>query len=113
MLIKGNASVNEEEGKLLLSELYLFEEIRNDIEAENKELWLCFEDEAAYNENEKKLLGMLELSPGRTVVMVMLRNPRSMKRLGNRYKVCADEKLQNNLKYAFGDENVLVREIKK
>ena len=113
VLIKGNASVNEEEGKLLLSELYLFEEIRNDIEAENKELWLCFEDEAAYNENEKKLLGMLELSPGRTVVMVMLRNPRSMKRLGNRYKVCADEKLQNNLKYAFGDENVLVREIKK
>ncbi|MDD6401050.1 MAG: DNA polymerase III subunit alpha [Lachnospiraceae bacterium] len=113
VLIKGNASVNEEEGKLLLSELYLFEEIRNDIEAENKELWLCFEDEAAYNENEKKLLGMLELSPGRTVVMVMLRNPRSMKRLGNRYKVCADEKLQNNLKYSFGDENVLVREIKK
>lgn len=113
VLIKGNASVNEEEGKLLLSELYLFEEIRNDIEAENKELWLCFEDEAAYNENEKKLLGMLELSPGRTVVMVMLRNPRSMKRLGNRYKVCADEKLQNNLKYEFGDENVLVREIKK
>ena len=45
--------------------------------------------------------------------MVMLRNPRSMKRLGNRYKVCADEKLQNNLKYEFGDENVLVREIKK
>jgi len=112
VLIKGNASITEEEGKLLLSEMYSFDEIKLDMEAENKELWICFEDEASYNENEQRFLNILGEHPGRTQVMVMLKNPRSMKRMGNRYKVLANQAILDRLQREWGTENVLIREKK-
>lgn len=113
VLIKGNASVTEEEGKLLLSEMHTFEEIKLDMDAENKELWICFKDESEYNVNEQRFLNILGEYPGRTQVMVMLKNPRSMKRMGNRYKVLAGTAILERLSAEWGADNVLIREKKK
>lgn len=112
VLIKGNASVTEEEGKLLLSEMHTFEEIKLDMDAEDKELWICFNDESEYNLNEQRFLNILGEYPGRTQVMVMLRNPRSMKRMGNRYKVLASSAILERLRAEWGADNVLIREKK-
>ena len=110
VLIKGNATVSETEAKLILSELYTFDDLKKDLNAEKKEVWLCFEDETHYNEAEQKLLGILGNHSGRSNVFVQLKNPRSMKRMGNRFRVLADEALINELSEKFGSENVLVRE---
>ena len=112
VLIKGNATVSETEAKLILSELYTFDDLKKDLNAEKKEVWLCFEDETHYNEAEQKLLGILGNHSGRSNVFVQLKNPRSMKRMGNRFRVLADEALIKELADNFGSENVLVREKK-
>lgn len=113
VLIKGNASVTEEEGKLLLSELHTFDEIKQDMDAEDKELWICFDNEDEYNANEQRFLNILGEYPGRTQVMVMLRNPRSMKRMGNRYKVLANQTILDRLRLEWGNDNVKITERKK
>ncbi len=113
ILIKGNASVTEEEGKLILSELYSFAEIKQDIDAENKELWVRFDDEASFNQAEQDLLGILGNYSGRTIAMVMISNPRSMKRMANKFKVHVCDGLINNLNDRFGKDNVFIRELKK
>ncbi len=113
VLIKGNASVTEEEGKLIMSELYSFEEIKQDMDAENKELWVRFDDETSFNQAEQDLLGILGNYSGRTIAMVMISNPRSMKRMANRFKVHVCDGLINNLNDRFGKDNVFIRELKK
>ncbi len=110
VLIKGNAAVTEEEGKLLLSNIYTFDEIKADVDAENKELWVCFDDEAQYNQFESRFLNMLREHSGRTAVFVQLRNPRLGKRMADRYKILADAGFVERLKNEWGAENVLLRE---
>ena len=112
ILIKGNASITEEEGKLLLSEAWTFEEIKKDIDAEKKEVWICFNDEKEFNDNEQRLLSILREHKGRTLVWVQLRNPLAKKRMGDLYKVCADSNLEYRLKQEWGEKNVLIREKK-
>lgn len=112
ILIRGNASVTEDEGKLLLSSMYTFEDIKNDLDAEKKEVWVCFEDENAYNLNEKDFLHLLKEYKGRTPVFVQLRNSRTFKPMGERYRVLADDLLLENLKSRWGEKNVLIREKK-
>ena len=112
VLIKGNASVSETEAKLILSELYTIDELKLDLEAEKKEVWVCFSDEQKYNEAEKQFLNILEKHRGRSNVFVQLMNPRSMKRMGNRFRVLADDALMKELSENYGEKNVLVREKK-
>ncbi len=112
ILVRGNASVTEDEGKLLLSSMYTFDEIKKDLDAEKKEVWVCFEDENAYNLNEKDFLFMLKEYKGRTPVFVQLRNARTFKPMGERYRVLADDLLLNDLKNRWGEKNVLIREKK-
>ncbi|MBE5944555.1 MAG: DNA polymerase III subunit alpha [Lachnospiraceae bacterium] len=113
VLVKGNASVTEEEGKLLLSNLITFEEIKADKDATNKEVWVCFENENDYFEKETGFMNILREFPGRTEVWVQLRASRKAKRMGDRYKVLASEDFILRLKMAYGMDNIVVREKKK
>lgn len=113
VLIKGNASVTEDEAKLLISEIHTFEQIKSDVDAETKELWVCFENEETFNSNEQRFLNILGEHSGRTEVWVQLREERKIKRMGNRYKVLADSKILDRLKNEWGESNVLVREKKQ
>lgn len=118
VLIKGNASVTEEEGKLLLSELYTFDEIRQDMDAEDKELWIRFYTMRDFEANEQRLLHILQEHPGRSICYVMIMQKqgtdgipaeRTMKRMGDRYRVLADSALVERLKHEWGEDNVFVR----
>ena len=111
VMIKGNASVKEDEAKLMLSEMYLLDDIMKDADAKSKELWVCFEDEQSFNEKEREFLSLLENHKGRTSVFVMLKNPRSMKRMGGRFTVLADDEFVKILADKYGEANVTIRTI--
>ena len=112
VIVKGNASLSYDEGKILLSEIYTLEDAKLDVDAEKKEFWLCFESQMEYNNEEKKLLEMIASHKGKSDVMIMLKNPRSMKKMGSRYRVRITDDLINLAKQTWGEENVLAREKK-
>lgn len=121
VLIKGNASISESEGKLLLSELHTFDEIKQDVDAEKKELWIRFADMKSYEENEKSMLQILGDHRGRTDVFVMIPpseeeviagGKAKVKRMGDRYRALLSDSLIEVLNLKFGKENVIAREKK-
>ena len=113
LLVRGNASLSDRGGNLICSEIYTLDHIRQDLEAESKEVWVCFDSEDDFNAKEQAFLNILSSYRGRTVAMVMLRNPRSFKRMPDKYKVVASDELLEALKGFMGDENVVVRPVAK
>ena len=112
LLIRGNAALSDRGNNLIASEIYTLDEIRQDMEAESKEVWVCFEDEEEFKSKEMTLLNILGRYRGRTLVMVMLRNPRSFKRMADKFRVVASDDLIQALKDFKGEENVVVRPAK-
>ncbi len=113
LLIRGNASLSDRGNNLIASEIYTLDEIRQDMEAESKELWVCFDNEEEFNAKQQTFLNILGAYKGHTVAMVMLRNPRSFKRMADKYKVLAGEELISALGDFIGSENVVVRPVSK
>jgi len=113
ILIRGNASLSDRGNNLIASEIYTLDEIRQDMEAESKELWVCFDNEEEFNAKQQTFLNILGAYKGHTVAMVMLRNPRSFKRMADKYKVFAGEELIAALGDFIGPENVVVRPVSK
>jgi len=111
--VRGNASLSDRGGNLICSEIYTLDDIRQDLEAESKEVWVCFDNEDDFNVKEQDFLSILSSHRGRTVTMVMLRNPRSFKRMPDKYKVVASDQLLEALKGFMGEENVVVRPVSK
>ena len=109
LLIRGNASLSDRGSNLIASEIYTLDEIRQDMEAENKELWVCFENEEQYNVQEQTFLNILGRYKGRTVAIVMLRDSRKINRMAEKYRVVASDELIQALKDFKGEENVVVR----
>ena len=113
ILIEGNANMTESEGKLILSKAYSLESVKNNLEAEKLEAWICFEDEDEFNDNLERFLAILKEHHGMTPVYVQLKSPSAYKRMDDSYRVLADEKLVERLSAEWGAKNVLVREKKK
>ena len=113
ILIRGNASLSDRGNNLIASEICTLDEIRQDLEAESKELWVCFDNEEEFNAKQQTFLNILGAYKGHTVAMVMLRNPRSFKRMADKYKVFAGEELIAALGDFIGSENVVVRPVSK
>ena len=113
LLIKGTATVSEEEAKIFASTIETFDEIKRDLNAKNKELWVCFENEEAFNNNEEKLISILASNHGRTAAFVQLRQERKAKQMGEKCNVFVCDELIDDLKKLCGNDNVLVREKKQ
>lgn len=105
--------MTESEGKLILSKAYSLESVKNNLEAEKLEAWICFEDEDEFNDNLERFLAILKEHHGMTPVYVQLKSPSAYKRMDDSYRVLADEKLVERLSAEWGAKNVLVREKKK
>ncbi|MDD6326991.1 MAG: DNA polymerase III subunit alpha, partial [Lachnospiraceae bacterium] len=119
VIIKGNASVTEEECKLLLSEMRTLDEAKEALETADKELWIRFYSLESYHIAESRLLSVLQEHKGMSPVHIVIlpktvegeeRQTPIMKSLGNRYSVTADGILMEQLQRAFGTENVTLRE---
>ena len=59
---------------------------------------------------EKALYEILRSSDGTDQVVVYIRSPKSMKRLGKAWSVCADETLLQKIVERYGQNNVKVVE---
>ena len=116
LLIKGNASIDERGGKLLLSKMITFEEVRKNRAQAGKELWIRFSDMQSYLNQNVQLTGILKRHAGQTVVKIAISPSQEegkqtsvkVKQLPDAYRVLADESLLADLKNLYGDENVIL-----
>ena len=112
LLIRGNASVTEDEAKLLLSEAMTFDTVKEQMESAGRELWLCFPDAERFNEQLDALTGIINNHRGGSRVMVMLKETKQFKSLGDKLTVKINDALMKTLEEKYGSENVTIREIK-
>ena len=111
ILVRGRASISEEEGKLLASEIQSFDVLKRQLEEESKELWLLAPNLAGLRSIQKELEELLRESPGRTPVYVQLKEEK--KRVEIRRPVHVDDSLLKKLQLEYGENSVLVREAKR
>ena len=100
VFITGRVSLEEEkDGKLICESIRPFDEVA-------RKLWIKFPTKAAYEEREQELLDLLRMSEGNDTVVVYVENPKTMKTLGENWKVKADGPLMDRLLEVYGQENV-------
>ena len=101
VFIRGRVN-NEDDrpSKLICEKIWRFEEVP-------MELWIQFSDMETYRTREQELFGVLRDSgDGSDYVAIYVRNPRSVRKLGENWTVCADEAMMAKLVAMFGKENV-------
>ena len=111
ILVRGRASISEEEGKLLASEIQSFDQLMRQVEDESKELWLLVQNYQSLQGVKNELEQLLSEKPGRTPVYVQLKEER--KRVVIRRTVHVDDSLLKRLQLEYGENFVLVREVKQ
>ena len=111
ILVRGRASISEEEGKLLASEIQSFDQLMRQVEDESKELWLLVQNYQSLQGVKNELEQLLSEKPGRTPVYVQLKEER--KRVAIRRTVHVDDSLLKRLQLEYGENSVLVREVKQ
>ena len=104
LFIQGHVSAEEEKAsKLICDKIWKFEDLP-------KELWIQFSDRESFMAEEKALYEILRSSDGTDQVVVYIRSPKSMKRLGKAWSICADETLLQKIVERYGQNNVKVVE---
>lgn len=111
-MVTGNASVSESEAKLLLSEIQSLEEARDDIEDKKRDVWIRFDDEAAYNKASVDVIGYVKENKGKSNVIIFLEAEKKMKSLGD-MQVRSNEAGMAKMRMTFGEENVRIVSKKK
>ena len=101
VFIRGRVSCEDDRpSKLICEKIWRFEEAP-------MELWIQFSDMETYRAREQELFGVLRDSgDGSDYVAIYVRNPRSVRKLGENWTVCADEAMMAKLAAMFGKENV-------
>ena len=104
VFVVGHATVEDEkDGKIICERIVPFDETGRD-------LWVQFESMEDFEAKEQQLYGMLHDSDGRDEVVVYVKNPKAIKRLGKNLTIHVNEELVNNLTNFFGENNVKVVE---
>lgn len=112
ILIKGTASVTEEESRLILSDAADINMVKRDMLDEKRELWICADGQEEFGRMEHQLCALLKSHKGGSGVYVQLRNSTTFKPMGDNNRVHIDEVLIDTLKKDWGEKNVIVREKK-
>lgn len=76
-------------------------------------MWLQFDTMEAFAKQEQKLYQMIYSSDGKDQIVIYVKNPKSVKRLGERYSIQASGELLRTLIETFGEANVRVTEGKR
>ena len=104
VFIQGRISAEDDKAsKLICENIYPFDMVP-------RELWLQFETKETFLEREKELYEDIKDSDGKDTVVIYIRSPKAVKRLGPSKNVKIDEKLLNNLYEKYGYDNVKVVE---
>ena len=108
ILVKGRASISEEEGKLLASEIISFDRLNREMTEQTQELWILIPDMETLKGARAHLQEILREEPGKACVYVQLKAEK--KRVEIRYSVSPTERLLSRLKLEYGKDAVLVRD---
>ena len=111
ILVRGRASISEEEGKLLAEEIIPFERLTREMGDEKKELWILVKNEATLKETKNQMFEILRKSPGKSKVFVQLSEEK--KGLSVPVSVSPTESLLSELQLEYGKNAVLVRDKKQ
>lgn len=107
LFVRGRVSAEDDKpSKLICEQIWPFEEVPRDI-------WIQFETREEFGAREEELYGLIRSSDGKDQIVIYVKNPRSVKRLGARYSVRASGELKKDLEEAFGRENVKIVERKE
>ncbi len=104
LFIQGRVALEDAPvGKLICERAVSFKEVP-------RELWLQFEDYAAYQEREKEVLALLGEREGRDRVIIYLKKEKAKKILPANWQVKADQDLLEILTKKLGEKNVRIVE---
>lgn len=103
LLIRGRASVSEEEGKLICEQVIPFDQVP-------KELWIQFASIEEYQTQSGVLVEILKQNSGTTPVVIYCRREKARKRLDKMHHIQLNNSLIFSLYDKFGEANVKVVE---
>ena len=107
LFVQGRVSAEDDKAsKLICEKLWAFEDVPRDI-------WIQFETKEDFAAREQQLYQMIYSSEGKDQIVIYVKNPRAVKRLGERLSVKATRELVRALEEAFGRDNVRVTERKQ
>ncbi len=100
LFIQGKVSIGDDPvGKLICDRVVAFKDVP-------RELWVQFEDLAAYQAEEKALLDLLREKEGSSSVIIYLKKEKAKKILPANWNVQADEELLGRLTKKLGEKNI-------
>ncbi len=100
VFVRGRVNAEDDKpSKLICEKIWRFDEVP-------QELWVQFADMEDYKAKEGALFDLLRKSDGKDYVAIYVKNPRSVRKLGENWTVRADDALLNRLYEVFGKENV-------
>lgn len=100
------AAEDDKPSKLICERIWAFEEVPRDI-------WIQFETKEDFARQERLLYQTIYSSDGKDQIVIYVKNPKAVKRLGARYSVQASGELRQKLEEIFGKDNVRVTERKQ
>lgn len=103
LLIRGRASVSEEEGKIICEQVIPFDQVP-------KELWIQFASIEEYQTQSGALVEILKQNSGTTPVVIYCRREKARKRLDKMHHIQLNNSLIFSLYDKFGEANVKVVE---
>ena len=104
VFIKGRVSVEEEKAsKLICEKMYFFEDVP-------RELWLQFETKESFLSREQELYEDLKEADGKDGVVIYIKSPKAIKRLGASKSIRISQDLLVRLYEKYGKDNVKVVE---
>ena len=102
LFVEGRTSAEDEkDSRLICDKIWSFDEVPRDI-------WIQFDTKELFEEKEALLRQYIYESDGKDEIVIYVRDPRAIRRMGPALSVSADRELLDKLKAAFGDENVKV-----
>ncbi len=103
VFVQGRCSQEEEkDSKLIARSVVSFDSVP-------RQVWIRFRDQEAYAAGSDQLLQIVDQHGGRDQVVIYVENPRAMKKLPPGQGIRGDEKVLEELRDAFGRENVTMR----
>lgn len=105
IFVYGRASISEDEGKVLLEKVVPFTEVP-------RQLYLQCDNKDDYQKKEEAIYGILDKYPGNSNVIIVLKEEKLMKPLGNQFRVDASDALTKEMKELLGEGRVLTKEAK-
>ncbi len=105
IFVYGRASISEDEGKMLLEKVVPFSEVP-------KQIYVQCENKEDYMSKADSLYDIVDVYPGDSTIVVVLKEEKQMKPLGRQFGVELSEDMLADLKKLMGEGKVIVKEAK-